>query len=191
MSKNELLDNNHDIIDNKLEYFSFFPVRFVCYIISLSGLAFIFLAGGPGAVLIGSVFFILTFPIAIVQKRITVNLTDSSYREYLSFFGIKVGKWHSFKGFKIITITHSDKVQSMNAMYGGAAVNTNSLDFYLNLKKDNFNKLNIAAGSYGAIFKKAVVLAHRYQIGIMDCSEKPNRKYDYSEIAEKFPDKAV
>jgi|GEM_PF-2329606 hypothetical protein len=190
MNNKDVLDSSEDIIDNKLEFFSFFPIRFICYGVSLCGL-YLMLAGGPGAILLGSVLFILTFPLAIVEKRITVDLTGNRYREYLSFWGLKTGKWQSFKGFKIITITHSDKNLKMNTMYGGAEAYSNSTDFYLNLKKDNYNKLNIASGNYQTIFNKALLLAHRYQIGIMDCSEKPNKKYDYSEIVEKYPDKTI
>jgi len=190
MNDKDVLDSSEDIIDNKLEYLSLFPVRSICYGMSLCGL-YLILTGGPGAMLLGSVLFVLTLPIAIVQKRITVDLAENRYREYFSFWGLKTGKWQSFKGFKIITITHSDKNLKMNAVYSGAEAYSNSTEFYLNLKKDNYNKLNIAAGSYETMFQKALQLAHRYQIGIMDCSEKPNKKYDYSEIAEKYPDKTI
>ena len=62
----------------------------------------------------------------------------------------------------------------MNTTYGGAQAYSNSTEFYLNLKKDNYSKLNVTSGSYEVLFKKAVMLAHRYQIGIMDCSESQN-----------------
>lgn len=187
MNDNKNTDTEEGIIDNRLEYFSFFPVRFVCYVIAFLGLCMI-LTGGLGAILLGSIFFILLLPIAIVQKRITVDLAENRYREYLSFVGIKIGKWYSFKGCEIITITHSDKVLKMRSTRGGrqTEMHSNSSDFYLNLKKDNYNKLNIAAGSYDSMLKKAIVLAHRYQVGIMDCSEKPNKKYSYEEIVQHF-----
>ncbi|MBC7450054.1 MAG: hypothetical protein H7259_01045 [Cytophagales bacterium] len=124
----DALDNDVDIIDNKLEFFSFFPIRFICYAVSFTSL-YLILFGGMGAILLGSLFFFLTLPIAIVQKRITVDLSGNRYREYLSFAGLKTGKWHSFKGFKIITITHSDKKVSMNAAYGGAQAYSKSTEF--------------------------------------------------------------
>lgn len=190
MNKNELLDNNQDLIDNKLEYFSFFPIRFICYIVAFAGL-YLVVVGNIIGVFVGLIFFLIFLPFALVQKRITVDLSGNQYREYLSFGGLKIGKWYSFKGFKIITITHSDKVQSMNAIAGGAQAHSNSTEFYLNLKKDNFNKLNIASGSYDNMLKKAVKIAHHYKIGIMDCSEKPNKKYSYEDVIQKFPDTTI
>jgi hypothetical protein len=185
MSKNEMLDNSPNLIDNKLEYFSFFPIRLICYVIAFAGL-YLVVFGNILGIIIGLIFFLIFFPFAIAQKRITVDLTGNKYREYLFFLGIKVGKWHSFKGFNIITITHSDKVQSMNAVAGGAQAYSNSTEFYLNLKKDNFNKLNIASGNYNSMLKKAVKIAQLYKLGIMDCSEKPIKKYTYEEVLEKF-----
>jgi len=190
MNKEETLDFTDDLIDNKVESYSFFPIRFVCYIIAIPSLLLL-LTGNIVAIFIGLIFIALTLPIAVLQQRVTVDLTNSRYRAYGSFFGIKIGKWQSFKGFKIITITHSDRAIKMNVAYGGAESYGNSTEFHLNLKKDNFNKLNIASGSYKSVFKKAVVLAHRYKVGILDCSEKPNKKYDYAEIEAKYPDKTI
>lgn len=190
MNKEETLDFFNDVIDNKVESYSFFPIRFVCYLIALPSL-FLVLSGNISAFVIGFILLALTLPIAVLQQRLTVDLTNNRYRAYSSFFGIKIGKWQSFKGFKIITITHSDRAIKMNVAYGGAESYGNSTEFHLNLKKDNYNKLNIASGTYKSVFKKAVVLAHRYKVGIMDCSEKPNKKYTYEEIEAKYPDKAI
>ncbi len=190
MSQEETLDFSEDIIDNKVESYSFFPIRFVCYVIAIPSL-FLMVAGNIAAFIVGFVLLSVTLPIAVLQQRISVDLTNSRYREYSSFFGIKIGKWKSFKGFKIITITHSDRAVKMNVAYGGAESYANSTEFHLNLKKDNYNKLNIASGSYKSMFKKAIVLAHRYQVGIMDCSTKPNKKYDYAEIEAKYPNKTI
>jgi len=190
MSNSNILDESTDIIDNRLESFGFFPIRFICYIISLSAL-YLIIIGNTAGVIVGLIFLVMTLPIAIMKKRITVDLNESRYREYYTFWGIKVGKWHSFKGFKTVTITHSDKSLKMNAIGGGAEAYSSSTEFYLNLKKDNYNKLNVASGNYKSMLKKAVYLAHRYKLGIMDCSEKPNKKYSYDEIAAKFPDKTI
>lgn len=186
MSNEALTNDSEDIVDNRLESYDFFPVRFICFIISFAAL-YLIVMGNMIGVVIGLIFLFMTFPIAIMQKRITVDLTNNKYREYHTFLGIKIGKWYSFKGFKIITITHSDKAQRMNAVAGGAEAYSNSTEFYLNLKKDNYNKINIASGSYKSMLKKAIALAHRYELGIMDCSEKPNKKYSYEEVVQKFP----
>lgn len=183
-----ITNTSEDIIDNRLESHDFFPIRFICYLISFAAL-YLIVIGNMTGVIVGLTFFVLTLPIAIMQKRITVDLNNNRYREYHTFFGIKIGKWHTFKGFKIITITHSDKAQKMNAMYGGAEAYSSSTEFYLNLKKDNFNKINIASGSYNSILKKALKIAHLYQMGILDCSEKPNKKYTYEEVVQHFSDK--
>lgn len=188
MNNDTSTNNTEDIIDNRLESYDFFPVRFICFIISFAAL-YLIVIGNMNGVVVGLIFVVLTFPIAIMQKRITVDLTNNRYREYHTFLGIKIGKWSSFKGFKIITITHSDKAQRMNAVAGGAEAYSNSTEFYLNLKKDNFNKINIASGSYNSILKKALKIAHLYQMGIMDCSEKPNKKYTYEEVVQHFPKK--
>lgn len=39
------------------------------------------------------------------------------------------------------------------------------------------------------MLKKALKIAHLYQMGIMDCSEKPNKKYSYEEVVQNFPKK--
>lgn len=190
MSQEETLDFSEDVIDNKVESHSFFPVRFVCYLISVFSFLSFF-SGNAIVSIVGFFILALSLPIAVVQQRVTVDLSNSRYREYNSFFGLKIGKWKSFQGFKIITITHSDRALKMNVVYGGAESYSNSSEFHLNLKKDNYNKLNIASGSYKSMSKKALVLAHRYKVGIMDCSEKPNKKYDYAEIEAKYPNKAI
>ncbi len=195
MNKEPLLDNNDDIIDNALESFPFFPIRLVCLIISIANFFLLIFSiinftdiWIPLANVISLIAF---FPIVSIQKRIRVNLAENTYKEYYRYLGIKNGKWHSFKGFTIITITHSQLMHRIGTRYGVNSIDVPSTDFCLNLKKDNYNRLNIAAGSYENIFKKAVALAHRYKVGIIDCSEKPNKKYEYSEIAEKFPDKIL
>jgi hypothetical protein len=190
--KAQIIDESIDLIDNKLEYLPFFPTRFICYVISFASIYLMIFSIGIGGLLVGLFFLVLTFPIAISQKRITVDLTNLQYMEYLSFFGIKFGKWNSFKGFRIITITHSDKIIKMNATYGGAEATSNSTSvFYLNLKKDNYNKINIAAGSYKEVFSKALELSHRFEMDILDCSEKPNKKLDYDFISKNYPDHSL
>ncbi len=194
MRKIKPLDFSEDFIDNKLESFPFFPLRFICYILSISAMCAVIIALSLqkyGLIFSGVIIFIATFPIAIIQKRITVDLEGNKYRGYSSFWGIKKGAWKSFKGFTIITITHSTQQQRLGSRFGVNSIDIESDVFYLNLKKDNYNKLTIAAGNYKSMFKKALQLAHRYKVGIMDCSEKPNKKYEYKEIEEKYRDKTI
>ncbi len=146
MNNLNVSDEPIELFDNRLESYDFSPIRFICYLISFPAL-YLVVMGNMTGVVVGLIFFVMTFPIAIMQKRITVDLNNNKYREYHTFWGIKLGKWHTFKGFKIITITHSDKNQKMNAMFGGAEAYSNSTESYINLKKDNFNKINIASGS--------------------------------------------
>ena len=190
MSNDTLTNNSEDIINNRLESFPFFPIRFTCYIIAISSLGLAGLAIATfnfGAAFVALLFFAATFSIAIIQKRITVDIETNVYREYNNFWGIKKGKWESFKGFTIITITPSTRAQRLGSRFGVNSIDIANANFHLNLKKDNYNKLNIAAGSYNSILKKAIVLAHRYKVGIMDCNEKPNRKYTYEEVVQHFP----
>jgi hypothetical protein len=192
MSQEEAIDFSEDIIDNKVESFPFFPIRFLFLIISVMALAPIFQKPNDVLLIIICVLISLfTLQVVLIQTRITVDFTNNRYREYNTFCGFKIGKWYSFKGFKIITITHSNTILKMSGRFGSPEVYGNSSDFHLNLKKDNYNKLNVASGSYEDMFKKAIILAHRYKVGIMDCSEKPNKKYDYSEIEAQYPDQTI
>lgn len=141
--------------------------------------------------IIGLILFIAIYPLVTLQKRITVNISENKYREYHTFFGVKKGEWKSFKGFTIITIIPSPQLQHLGSRYGGSSISVHNDVFHLNLKKDNYNKLNIASGSYDSMLNKAIKIAHKYKLGIMDCSEKPNKKYSYEEISEKFPDNTI
>src|SRR6187431_2286663 len=110
MSNDPSTNKSEDIIDYSLESFPFFPIRFVFYMIAIGSLAYFVLALSELLfleALVGLLFFVLTFAVAIVQKRITINLQTNKYREYYNFFGMKRGTWESFKGFTIITITPS------------------------------------------------------------------------------------
>jgi hypothetical protein len=195
MTNNTLpIDESVDLIDNKLESISFFPFRFICFIGTFMTMyATIIISHNIIEFIIGGLFSIMLVLLAIAQKRITVDLTNSQYKEYLNFYVFKIdNKWNSFKGFRIITITHSDKMLQMNSKYGGAEVTSNNNSvFYLNLKKDNFNKINIAAGSYKEIFTKALRLSHRFEMDILDCSDKPNRKLDYDFISKNYPNHSL
>lgn len=192
MSQEETLDFSEDIIDNKVESFPFFPIRFMFLVISVMALTPVFQRPINIWIIIACILVSLfTLQVVSIQTRITVDFANNKYREYNTFCGFKIGKWYSFKGFKIITITHSDTVVKMTGRFGSPEVYGNSTDFHLNLKKDNYSKLNVASGSYEDMLKKAVILAHRYKVGIMDCSEKPNKKYDYAEIEEKYPDQTI
>ena len=192
MSNDPSTNKSEDIIDYSLESFPFFPIRFVFYMIAIGSLAYFVLALSELLfleALVGLLFFVLTFAVAIVQKRITINLQTNKYREYYNFFGMKRGTWESFKGFTIITITPSTQAQRLGSKFGVNSIDVANDNFHLNLKKDNYNKLNIAAGSYDSMLEKAIVLAHRYQMGIMDCRKKPNVKYAYEEVVQRFPKK--
>jgi hypothetical protein len=191
MNTENVLNESIDIIDNRLESFDFFPLRFICFILLLTGLTLIafglFVFNDYWVSIFGLLLSIAIYPIATLQKRITVNITENKYRVYHTFFGIKKGEWEFFKGFTIITIIPFTQLQQIGSRYGASSISVQSDIFYLNLKKDNYNKLNIAAGYYDSMLEKAIVLAHRYQVGIMDCSEKPNKKYTYEEIVQHFP----
>lgn len=185
--------DSEDIIDNALESFPFFPIRLTCLLISMAGtfLLFYSIANYTGTdslwmILVSLLLLLIFFPVLIIQKRITVNIAENTYHEYHTYLGIKNGKWESFKGFTIITITRSQQMQRLSSRYGVNSIDVASTDYCLNLKQDNYNKLNIAAGGYDAMLKKAVALALRYKVGIMDCSEKPNRKYTYEEVVAEF-----
>lgn len=189
MSNEIVTNNSEDIIDNRLESFPFFPIRFVFYMIAIGCLAFIWISISELHFLeafVGLLFFVLTFAVAIIQKRITINLQTNKYREYYNFFGMKKGAWESFKGFTILTITPSTQGQRLGSRYGVNSIDVENTTFHLNLKKDNYNKLNIAAGDHSLMMDKAIVLAHRYQVGIIDCREKPNKKYSYEEVVQHF-----
>lgn len=194
MNNDPSTNKSEDIIDNRLESFGFFPLRFIFYIFLLTGLALIafdmFEFKSYFMSIIGLILFIAVYPLATLQKRITVNIAENKYREYHTFFGIKKGEWESFKGFSIITVTPSNQLQQIGSRYGASSISVHSDVFHLNLKKDNYHKLNIAAGYYDSMLEKAIVLAHRYQVGIMDCSEKPNKKYTYEEVVQHFPKEA-
>jgi hypothetical protein len=192
MSNQTLPSDSEDIIDNRLESFPFFPIRLTCSLIAICCLCaavFAIATFNFSFALAALLFFAATFSIAIIQKRITVNVHTNKYRAYNNFWGIKKGKWESFKGFTIITITPSNQIQRLGSRFGVNSINVANTTFHLNLKKDNYNKLNIAAGSYDSMLKKAITLAHRFKVGIMDCSEKPNRKYTYEEVVQHFPKK--
>lgn len=192
MSNNSSTNKVEDIIDNRLESFPFFPIRLVFYMIAIGCLGFFWHSIVSLHLLdafVALLFFTLTFAVAIVQKRITINLQTNKYREYYNFFGIKKGAWESFKGFTILTITPSSQINRLGSKFGVNSIDVESDVFYLNLKKDNYNKITIAAGDHGLMLEKAIVLAHRYQIGIMDCRKKPNVKYAYEEVVQQFPKK--
>jgi hypothetical protein len=181
-----------NIIDNSLESFPFFPIRFVFFLIACGSLfytGFSIIEIRLFEALVGLLFFILTFAVTIVQKRITINMTEMKYREYYNFFGLKNGKWESFKGFTVITITRSTQAKRLGSKFGVNSIEVANDEFYLNLKKDNYNKLNIAAGDYDSMLNKAITLAHQYQLGIIDCRYKPIKKYTYEEVVENFPKK--
>ena len=192
MNDDKITNTAEDIIDNRLESFPFFPIRFVFYMIAIGSLTYVGFAISELLFLeafVGLLFFALTFAVAIVQKRITINLQTNKYREYYNFFGIKKGAWESFKGFTILTITHSTQIKRLGSRYGVNSIDVESNVFYLNLKKDNYNKITIAAGDHGLMLEKAIMLAHRYQVGILDCRKKPNVKYTYEEVVQHFPKK--
>lgn len=195
---NSINKNSEDIIDNALESFPFFPIRLICLLGSIAGVFLFFYTIAHFSniedlwMILSSIILLLVFlPILLIQRRITVNITENTYREYSTYLGIKNGKWESFKGFTIITITPSQQMQRIGSRYGVNSIDVASTDFCLNLKKDNYNKLNIASGSFESMLEKAIVLAHRYKVGIMDCSEKPNKKYTYEEIIQKYPDPTI
>ena len=193
MTFNNLSKGTSDVIDNRLESFGFFPLRFILSLFLITGLALIgfalFVFNSNFLAIWGFILFIATYPLAMFQKRITINFTENTYREYYTFGGFKkMREWESFKGFTSITITPSTQTQSLSSRYGTSSIKVTNNEFHLNLKKDNYNKLNIAAGEYHSMLEKAIALALQHKVGIIDCRNKPIKRYTYDEVVENLKD---
>lgn len=190
MTKN----NTEDIIDNRLESFGFFPLRFILSLFLITGLALIgfalFVFNDYFVAMWGLILFIATYPLVMLQKRITINFTENTYREYYTFGGLKkMRAWKSFKGFTVITITPSTQTQRLSSRYGTSSIEVANDEFHLNLKKNNYNKLNIAAGDYLSMLEKGIALALQHKVGIIDCRNKPIKRYTYEEVVENLKER--
>jgi len=114
-----------------------FPASFVFtgYVFLAVGIIVMF-----NAPIVGIIVALIGAIIAFVKSGVQINLSDRSYRNYDSFFGIMRGKWQSFDKYSFITLMKMKESSATLSRSNRRAVTSSDILFDICLLNENHSK---------------------------------------------------
>ena len=126
-----------------------------------------------GSLIIGLIFMIVGLGL-IAKEGSEINLTDKTYRELNSIFGIRFGKWKSCPEFEYVSVFKTRESQTVNmlsvpATYQSEVILLNL--FYNRNKHMTFYKTDNKEDA----FKKADHFKMAFDIDVLDATESDKK----------------